>query len=80
MHTLKQKLKLNQIFKYLNREQRNWFNLSEELISEKGDNIDWNYTFNALDAFEMLEKLNILFGTVIGYLIKEKKKKSLEWI
>ena len=57
------KVKLD--FDYINRKQRNWSNLTEELVSEKGDNIDWDYESNTLEINEMWEELNGKIKSII---------------
>ena len=43
---------------YINSKERNWSQLTEELLSEKGNNTDWTYKFTTLENKEILEKLN----------------------
>ena len=43
---------------YINRKQRKRSKLREDLVSEKGDNTDWNYKSNTLEIKEMLKELN----------------------
>ena len=45
---------------YINRKQTNWCKLTEELVSEKGDNID---------IYEMWEELN---GGIKSIIKKQK--------
>ena len=42
----------------------------EELVSEKGDNIDWNYCFNTLDVNEMWDELNWKIKSIINNILE----------
>ena len=43
---------------YINGKQKNWCKLSEELVSEKRNDIDWDNKLNPLGINEIWEKLN----------------------
>ena len=43
---------------YIDRKQRNWTKLLEEFVSDKRDNIDWNYSPNIMDVNEIWEELS----------------------
>ena len=51
----KAEVKVKPDFEYITRRQSSLFKLYENLVSEKGDNIDWNYNSNTLDVNDVNE-------------------------